>query len=339
MIQRSAAARVSGLLENPGQPGYLRRSLAVVWSHVASPVRDVDLPQSARVIGVGGPTLGGSYKTPCVLALALSLAKRGEAVAVAAHGYRARVRAPRRVVPSDDVRDVGDDALSLSRELDEIGVPVVVGRHWDATVALAATKARIVIVDGLLQTSPRRLAWSVLVVDGSRPWGSAHCPPAGDLRAPPAVLIDASDTIVEVVDASAVTMRSTASDPAGLSGGGRTAFRATSDIISLRGSGSRALSLEEAAQCRVGLLAAVARPERIVASLGARGIHPVETRIFGDHGALPERHARGRVAVDLWITTRKCATKLGAHYEDKPVWGLDHRLALPDELVNRAARK
>jgi tetraacyldisaccharide 4'-kinase len=316
----------------------LRRSLSVAWAHVANPVRDVAVPRSARVIGVGGPTLGGSYKTPCVLAFARSLAKRGQAVVVAAHGYRAGVRAPRRVVPSDDVRDVGDDALWLSRELDELGVPVVVGRHWDATVALAATKAATVIVDGLLQASPDRLAWSVLVVDGSRPWGSEHCPPAGDLRAPPAVLIGASDATVEVVDGSVMSAQSPASDPAVLPAESRTAFRVTSDIVSLRSPGSRTLSLEEAARCRVGLLAAVARPERIVTSLVSRGIRPVETRVFGDHRALPERRVRPRTAVDLWITTGKCATKLGPYYEEKPVWALEHRLTLPDELVDRAAQ-
>jgi tetraacyldisaccharide 4'-kinase len=338
VIHRSAVAQLSGFLERPGQPGFLRRSLSNAWGFVANPVRNVDLPGGVRVVGVGGPTLGGSYKTPFVLALALSLAKRSHAVAVVAHGYRSGVRAPRRVLPSDDARDVGDDASFLAGELDALGVPVVVGRQWSAAVGLAASKASTVIVDGLLQASPKRLDWSVLVVDRGCPWGSARCPPAGDLRASPAVLLDASDDIVEVVDRSAPVVDAVVrARPMPVPTG--EVFGVTSDIVALERSGSRALPLDAAAHGRVGLLAAVARPERIVASLASRGIRPVEIRVFGDHRALPEHRWRARrdTAIDFWVTTGKCATKLGSSYEGKPVWTLKHRLALPPKLVDRAA--
>lgn len=340
MIERALAAQLSGLLERPGRPGMLRRSLSTVWGLVANPVRKVSLPRGARVVGVGGPTLGGSYKTPLVLALAASLAERGRPVAVAAHGYRAGIRTPRRVLPWDDAQDVGDDALFLARELHEPGVPVFVGKRWTATVALAASHGGTVLVDGLLQASPKRLDWSVLVLDGSRPWGSDRCPPAGDRRASRAALLAASDDTAEVVDRSA----SLVVDPGGWEGpvlatSGRSTFRVSSDIVAISGARSETHSLDAVARSRVGLLAAVARPERIVASLASRGISPIEIRAFGDHRALPERPLRLRreAAVDLWLTTGKCATKLGSHYEGKPVCRLTHRLVLPRELVDRAA--
>ena len=291
----------------------------------------------ARVLGVGGSTLGGSYKTPFVLALARSLANLGEAVAVAAHGYRASVREPRRVLPSDDARDVGDDALLLARELDELGVPVVVGKPWSAAVALAASLGRVVVVDGLLQASPRRLGWSALVVDGSRPWQANRCPPAGDLRASPAALVAASDDLAEVVDTPVAALAVRAAVLPAVSG--RTVFRVTSDIVGVRAPRSGTRPLSAIANRRVGLLAAVARPGRVVAALESRGIMPAETRFFGDHRRLTERpwHARRPAPVDLWVTTEKCATKLGSNYEGKPVWTLEHRLELPPELIVRAA--
>lgn len=340
MIERALAAQLSGLLERPGRPGLLRRSLSTVWGLVANPVREVSLPPGARVVGVGGPTLGGSYKTPFVLALAASLAERGRTVAVAAHGYRAGIRAPRRVLPLDDARDVGDDALFLARELHELGIPVFVGKRWTATVVLAASYGGIVLVDGLLQASPKRLDWSVLVLDGSRPWGSDRCPPAGDRRASRAALLAASDDTAEIVDRSASPPVDLGdSEGPVLSSSRRSTFRVSSDIVGIRGARSETLSFDAVARVRVGLLAAVARPERIVASLTSRGITPIEIRVFGDHRALPERpwSLRREAAVDVWLTTGKCATKLGSHYEGKPVCRLTHRLVLPRELVDRVA--
>jgi len=338
-MHRAAAARLSGLLEQPGRPGLLRRSFSTAWGVVANPVREVTLPDGVRVVGVSGPTLGGSYKTPFVLALARSLVERGQAVAVAAHGYRARVRSPRRALPTDDVGDVGDDALFLARELDGLRVPVVVGKPWSAAVRLAASHAQIVLVDGLLQASPKPLGWSALVVDGRRSWESNRCPPAGDLRASPAALLAASDDIVEVFDRfDAPVAGSPKSDVEAPRTGYRAVFRVTSDIVAISDARSEMLPLDTVANRRVGLLAAVARPERIVAALAARRITPIDIRLFGDHRSLPERRwrARGRAPVDVWITTGKCSTKLGSHYEGKLVWTLVHRLALPAELVDRA---
>jgi tetraacyldisaccharide 4'-kinase len=338
VIHLSAAARLSGLLERPGRSGLLRRSLSEAWSRVANPVRDVALPAGARVVGVGGPILGGSFKTPFVLALARELANRGRAVAIASHGYRARVTAARRVLPSDDALEVGDDALFLARELDGLAVPVVVGKPWSVAIEHAASNGRTVLVDGLIQASPKRLDWSALVVDGESPWGSGRCPPAGDLRASEAALLAASDDVVEVVDRLATEGGSHRSNAAMLLGKGRSAYRVESDIVALGGFGAQRIPPGEVAHRRVGLLAAVARPERIVTALEARGIRPVEVRFFGDHRALPERrrHARREAPVDLWITTGKCATKLGTRYEGRPVWKLEHRLVLPSELVDRA---
>jgi tetraacyldisaccharide 4'-kinase len=124
----------------------------------------VVLPRDVAVIGVGGATLGGSYKTPLVIALSRAVAASGEQVAVVAHGYTGRVRVARRVSPGDAVVDVGDDALYLCRELEPCGVPVVVGPR-QAALRLAATLAPRVVVDGLLQAEPERLALSVLVLD------------------------------------------------------------------------------------------------------------------------------------------------------------------------------
>src|SRR5206468_557777 len=129
-----------------------------------------------------------------VLALARALRAAGVDVAVVAHGYGARVAEARRVRAADDVRAVGDDAAWVARDLDPCDVPVYVGPRAHA-VALAARERRHVVVDGLLQASPRRLFASLLAVDADSPWGAGACPPAGDLRAPVATLLAAADAV------------------------------------------------------------------------------------------------------------------------------------------------
>ncbi len=54
----------------------------------------------------------------------------------------------------------------------------------------------MIVVDGLLQAAPVRLAASLLVVDAEAPWGSGRCPPLGDLRAERGRLLKACDGVV-----------------------------------------------------------------------------------------------------------------------------------------------
>lgn len=297
---RAAAARA---LERGALRGPVAKRLSRLWERWSDPVRPLDWPDGVRVIGVGGATLGGAGKTPLVLELAARLGELTP-VSVVASGYRASIRSARRVLAHDRAEQVGDEALLLARALQ---APVVVGPRRRQAVQLAASLAPLVIVDGLLQARPRRIDLSILVVDGQRPWGSAACPPAGDLRAPLPVLLAASDVVLvpEHELSGALTP-----------GGGR-------------------VGLGELARLRLGVLLAIARPERVVAGLERAGIRPVEHRLFADHGWPRER--RRAAAVDAWLTTAKCKTKLADRFEGAPIWVLEHRIRLPAGLVEAVA--
>jgi hypothetical protein len=65
------------------------------------------------------------------------------------------------------------------------------------------------------------------------------------------------------------------------------------------------------------------------------GIHPARVELASDH-AVPRAPARPG-GVDGWLTTAKCATKLGRAFAGAPVWTLAHRVRLPDALVRLAA--
>ena len=199
LASRGARALEEGKLSS----WWLARRLGEAWASWARVERRVSLPRGAVVCGVGGATLGGSYKTPLVIAMARSLAERGENVAVVGHGYRPLGSFSRSGVArlwnlqADAVYAVGDDALWAARELSSFDVPRGLRRPDPRRRALAAA-ARRIADDSPFQSTPERLAVSILAVDAAAPWGAGRCPPAGDLRAPISSLVGATDLIAWV---------------------------------------------------------------------------------------------------------------------------------------------
>jgi tetraacyldisaccharide 4'-kinase len=294
------------------------RLAEAAWSRLAAPrvARPIALPRGARVVGVGGATLGGAGKSPVAVAIARELAVRGDRVALVVHAYRAAPGRARVVGGDDDARAVGDDALAAARQLAHLGVAVVVAPSRQRSIdAAAAQGARTIVVDGLLQASPRRLDAAVLVLDAEAPWGAGACPPRGDLRAPTATLLAAADRVAAVLDAGAAPH---ASLP-------ERALRLASDVAGAHDASARFHPLASLGGARLGLVLAIAHPERVERALARRGVAPAARVILGDHARLgPDAIPDARV--DAWLTTARCATKLPATLGAAPVLALDHRV-------------
>jgi tetraacyldisaccharide 4'-kinase len=294
--------------------------LASVWGLVASRgvARPLLLPAGVRVVTVGGATLGGSGKTPLAIACALELAglRGGEDVAFVGHAYRADPRRPRVVSQHDNLCEVGDEALLAARALADARVPVVVAPRRADAVALAAERARILVLDGVAQTRPVRASLALLAVDAGEPWGRARAvPPVGDLRAPRDALLAACDRVVTV-----------GCEPA-----------ADARVVS-RGAwlGGSLLPWPALAGARLGLLSAVARPDRIVRDLAGQGIALQAIVRARDHGPFGpfdafEGYQRSATRVDLWLASPKCALHVELERSSPaPVATLDYR---PDQIV------
>jgi tetraacyldisaccharide 4'-kinase len=293
--------------------------------------RPLDFPASVRVIGVGGSTLGGSGKTPIAIAIARALAERGERVVLVGHAYRARPGFDRVVSTSDHVREVGDEALLAARALAPIGVEVIVSTTRREAVSFASRRARWLVLDGMLQSRPHRLTRAVLALDARAPWGSERFPPSGDLRAPRDALLDAADLVALVRDE-----RDT--EPIPIESHGKRVFEILTHADRVTDRGGRSVPLTEIAPTRLGLLVAVARPQRIEACLARRGIRPAVTLALADHERPTEfdidRALSAAPQVDAWVTTAKCATKLPDAIRGAPVWALDYRVELSDSLIS-----
>lgn len=258
------------------------------------PVRDLALPRGVRVIGVGGATLGGSFRTPVAIALAGAM----EGAALVLHGAGARVTRARIVERDDDVGVVGDEALIAARELTN---PVIVAPTRTEAIAFAARHARVLVVDRLLQARPVRLARSLLAVDAETPFGSGATLPFGDLAAPRAKLLAACDEVVAIA---------------------RADEELTID--------ARARTL------RVGAIASLARPSRMLRALRGLGIEPKVFVERTDHAIVDdaERRTLDRLAhrerLDAWVVDAKTAA-LGI-----PGIELRHRVNLPAGVLDRA---
>ena len=147
---------------------------------ISRPGPDAPLP---AVIIVGNLVVGGSGKTPMVLALCHQLRERGLKVGLLARGYRSEGDTPRLVDADTPVALAGDEALLLARES---GCPVAVGRRRNAALALLTDRhpeLEVVISDDGLQhvALPRRLE---LVLMHPLGLGNRRCLPAGPLREP-----------------------------------------------------------------------------------------------------------------------------------------------------------
>ncbi len=233
---------------------------------------------------------------------------------------------------NDDLRDVGDDALLSARALADVGVPVIVAPDRQRALDHAAGLGlRIVVADGLLQSAPRRLAASILVLDEAAPWGARGCPPAGDLRAPCSALLAASDHRVLLTSGADLPPDRPSDLPPDL-------ILVPSCVDGASAPAPPRLSLAELAGLRCGLVLTVARPERILTALRRAGIAPAPIVLLADHASpSAEQLARAaRAPVDRWLTSARCAVKLPATLGAAPVLALEHRLeiaALADRLL------
>lgn len=136
------------------------------------------------VVVVGNVTVGGTGKTPLVIALARLLREEGFHPGIVSRGHGGASRLPRPVGASSAPAEVGDEPVLIAART---GCPVWVGRNRaEAARALLAAHPEVDVVlsdDGLQHYGLARDV-EIVVVDALRWFGNGQLLPAGPLREP-----------------------------------------------------------------------------------------------------------------------------------------------------------
>jgi tetraacyldisaccharide 4'-kinase len=144
--------------------------------------RNAKVSLGVPVIVVGNLSVGGTGKTPLVIALVELLRQHGWSPGVVSRGYRGSARAPLEVFCGSDPAEVGDEPLLIRQRT---GGPVFVSpRRVEAARAVLAAGADVVVSDDGLQHYALPRDVEIAVVDGVRRYGNGRLLPAGPLREP-----------------------------------------------------------------------------------------------------------------------------------------------------------
>jgi len=271
------------------------------------------------VIVVGNLVVGGTGKTPLVIALAKHLHQAGLRVGLLCRGYRGRARDwPQWVSADSDPDRVGDEAVLLAQKT---GLPVVAGpqRLLAGRALLAQTGCDVLVCDDGLQHYALQRDVEIVVIDPGYGLGNGACLPAGPLREPRSRLQQV-DVVLSLgqdcPEASAVMRIATA------------ACRRLDDP-------GEPCKLAAFAGQSVHAVAGIAHPQRFFQQLRNAGIQ-VEEHAFDDH----HRYVAGDLAFDdarpVLMTEKdavKCRSILRANG-----WAVSHEVQLDeafgDWLIN-----
>lgn len=150
----------------------------------------------APVIIVGNISVGGSGKTPLIVALISALKQRGFKPGVVSRGYGGKAPSyPLGVNADTAVAESGDEPLLIA-QLAECPVVVDADRNAAVVYLLNHNDCDLVLSDDGLQHYGLHRDIEIVVVDGQRGFGNGRCLPAGPLRESPARLQQADFVVL-----------------------------------------------------------------------------------------------------------------------------------------------
>lgn len=195
-----------------GRPGPVLHLLLkpLSWAWAAATARRIargrPVDPGVPVVCVGNITLGGTGKTPVVVALARRLVEAGRSPAILSRGYGGSLRGTVRVDPAlHDAVSVGDEPLMLAATLPGVAVWVSRDRVAGALAAVQAG-AGVILMDDGHQNPALRKTLSLVVSDGETrdgewPLGDGGVFPAGPLREPLAAGLARADAVILLLPA------------------------------------------------------------------------------------------------------------------------------------------
>lgn len=280
-------------------------------------VRRVNVP----VIVVGNITVGGTGKTPLVIALVQLLRDGGYNPGVVARGYGGTAgHWPQQVRPDSDPLVVGDEPVLIAARC-RCPVAVAPDRAAAAESLVEHARCDIILCDDGLQHYRLARDIEIAVIDGVRRFGNGHCLPAGPLREPRRRLRSVDYIVTN-----------------GLAAPGEFAMRLHATAIRNVRDGSAVAERHQFRGKAVHAVAGIGNPDRFFAQLRGQGISPKEHG-FPDHYRFRPRDLDFGDDAPVIMTEKdavKCRRFAAANHWYLPVEAqLDERLTKP--LLARVA--
>jgi tetraacyldisaccharide 4'-kinase len=290
------------------------------------------------VISVGNITVGGTGKTPLVMALAKWLTTKGIPVAILSRGYK-RTKTSEPVVSDGKTiflppEESGDEPFLMAKACQ--GVPVLVGkdRFINGQLALQRFGVRGLLLDDGYQYLPLHRDINILLVDSTIAFGDHHLLPRGILREPLSHLRRANLFLIN-----------NAAEPAACQSlekkiqeiyPGAQVFHSDYVPVSLVGPQEEQEGLAFLKEKRILAFSGVANPNSFSSMLRKYGMEIVGEAIFSDHHLytaedLPYIEAKAKGA-DGIVTTEKDMVKLKTlDIGHLPIWALRIEMKIREE--------
>ncbi len=279
------------------------------------------------VVVVGNISVGGTGKTPLVIALGRALQAQGLRPGVISRGYGGRApHYPLSVTADTPVEHAGDEALLIARQL-QCPVRVDADRCRARDALLSEQCCDVIISDDGLQHYALQRALEIVVIDGQRGLGNGLCLPAGPLREPASRLRQVDYLVVNGGDCADYREHQTRCSRMNL---------VPQHWVNLRSGERRALDAlrpmgDAAAKVTVHALAGIGNPQRFFDTVAALGYDALY-HAFPDHyNFTPQDLAFPEEA--LVLMTSKDAVKCSAFAADN-CWYLDIEARLEPDFHN-----
>ena len=276
----------------------------------------------APVIVIGNISVGGSGKTPLIIALVRILRQKGYSVGVVSRGYGGKsTRYPVIVSKNTPVAKSGDEPLLIAKSC---GCPVVVdpNRRNAVLTLIERFSCDVILSDDGLQHYGMHRDVEVAVIDMTRGLGNRLTLPAGPLREP----------LERLSEVDLVVHNGAEEISAGLGMAGKSSF------VKLKPFGLRKFGTDElidvahwVESMSVHAVAGIGHPERFAVTLKEMGFQPA-LHAKNDHEALSIADITFNDHCPI-IITEKDAVK----YNDivpHNLWVLEVRMLLSDDFVS-----
>lgn len=291
-----------------------------------------------KVASVGNITVGGTGKTPAVIALASEAKQQGFRPCILTRGYRGTARGPCFVHDGRktllNAADAGDEALLMSRLLGDVAVVKGADRYKAGIFALrnlppvsagTAPSPLLFILDDGFQHWKLHRDVDILLIDSTNPFGSGGLLPLGTLREPLTEIARADIVILTKTDPAPQRPDTAAHASAAceelvgkvrIYNSAAPIFLARHEPASFKSVSGRELPLEAISGRSVVGFCGIANPSGFRMSLSRLGAGIRDFIAYRDHTAYTERslatvfRRSQELGTDWIVTTEKDIIKL-----------------------------